>query len=39
MTGYESTMLLCAVGTFAVAIASFVLDLIKALDKKDSKSE
>lgn len=39
MTGYESIMLLSAVGTFAVSIASFVLDLIKALDKKDDKSK
>lgn len=39
MTGYESVMLLCAAGTLAVSVASFVLDLIKALDKKDSKSE
>ncbi len=34
MTGYESITLLCAIGTFVVSIASFVLDLFKALDKK-----
>lgn len=39
MTGYESIMLLCAVGNFVFAIASFVLELIKALDKKDNKSK
>ena len=39
MTGYESVMLLCAVVTAFVAIASFVLEIIKALDKKENKSK
>ena len=39
MTGYESVMLLCAVGTFVLAIASFVLEIFKALAKKESKDE
>ncbi|MCR5252987.1 MAG: putative holin-like toxin [Treponema sp.] len=34
MTGYESIMLLCAIGTFVFTIASFVLEILKALDKK-----
>ena len=37
--GYESTMLLCAVGTLVVAIASFVLELIKTFVKKDNKDK
>ena len=35
MTGYESIMLLCAVVTAIVTIASFVLAIRTALDKKD----
>ena len=37
--GYESAMFLCAVGTLAVVIASFVLELIKTLAKKDNKDK
>ena len=37
--GYESAMLLCAVGTLVVSIASFVLELIKTLAKKDNKDQ
>lgn len=39
MTGYESIMLLCAVVTAIVTVASFVLAVCTALDKKDDKSE
>ena len=39
MTGYESVMLLCAVVTTIVTVASFVFAICKALDKKDSKSK
>ena len=39
MTGYESIMLLCALGTFIVAIASFILELFKVLDKKRNRDE
>ena len=37
MTGYESIMLLCAVVTTIVTIASFVFAVRKALDKKRKK--
>ena len=37
--GYESAMLLCAVGTLAVSIASFALELIKTFAKKDNKDK
>ena len=37
MTGYESIMLLCAVVTPIVTIASFVFAVRKALDKKRKK--
>ena len=39
MTGYESAMLLCAVVTAIVTVASFVFAVCKALDKKDDKSK
>ena len=39
MTGYESIMLFCQVGTFIVTLATFVLEIIKALDKKENKSK
>ena len=39
MTGYESIMLLCAVVTAIVTVASFVFAVCKALAKKDDKSE
>ena len=39
MTGYESVMLLCAVVTAIVTVASFVLAICKALVKKDSESD
>ena len=39
MTGYESLMLLCAVVTATVAVASFVLEIIRALAKKDTESD
>ena len=35
MTGYESVMLLCAVVTAIVTVASFVLAVCTALDKKE----
>ena len=38
MTGYESLMLLCAVVTAIVTVASFVLEL-RALVKKDKESD
>ena len=38
MTGYESVMLLCAVVTTLVTVASFVLD-VRALAKKDTESD
>lgn len=37
--GYESAMLLCALGTLVVAIASFVLELIKTFANKENKDE
>ena len=37
MTGYESIMLLCAVVSTIVTIASFVFAIRKALDKKRKK--
>lgn len=37
--GYESAMLLCAVGTLVVSIASFALELIKTFAKKDNKDK
>ena len=37
MTGYESIMLLCAVVTTIVTIASFVFAVRKYLDKKRKK--
>ena len=37
MTGYESIMLLCAVVTTIVTIASFVFAVRKALDNKRKK--
>ena len=39
MTGYESTVLLCAVVTAIVTVATFVLEIIKTFAKKDSKSK
>ena len=39
MTGYESVMLLCAVVSTVLALASFVLEIFKALAKKKSKNE
>ena len=39
MTGYESIMLLCAVVTAIVTVASFIFAICKVLDKKDTKSE
>ncbi len=39
MSGYESIMLLCAVVTTAVTVASFVFAICKALDKRDRESE
>ena len=39
MTGYESIMLLCAVVTAIVTVASFVFAICKALAKKDSESD
>ena len=39
MTGYESIMLLCAVVTTIVTVASFVFAVCKALAKKDRDSE
>jgi len=39
MPGYESIMLLCAVVSTVVTIASFVFAVCKAPDKKDDKSE
>ena len=39
MTGYESIMLLCAVVTAIVTIASFVFAICMALAKKDSESD
>ena len=39
LTGYESVMLLCAIGTFLFTVASFVLDLFKALVKKDNNDK
>ena len=39
MIGYESIMLFCAVGTLVVTIASFVLELVKALAKRKDKSK
>ena len=39
MTGYETIMLLCAIVSTIVAIASFVFAVCKALAKKDDKSE
>ena len=39
MTGYESAMLLCAAVAAIVAVASFVLEIIKALAKKDKESD
>ena len=37
MTGYESVMLFCAVGRLLFTAASFVLEIFKALDKKNTK--
>lgn len=34
MTGYESITLLCVIVTTFATVASFVLDLFKAFDKK-----
>ncbi len=39
MTGHESIMLLCAVVTAIVTVASFVFAVCKALAKKDSESK
>ena len=39
MTGYESTLLLCAVVTAIVAVASFVLEIFEALAKRDDESK
>ncbi len=39
MTGYESIMLLCAVVTTIVTVASFVFAVCKTLAKKDKNSE
>ena len=39
MTGYESVMLCCAVGRLLFTIASFVLEVFKALDKNTKKSK
>ena len=39
MTGYESIMLLCAVVSTIVTVASFVFAICKALSKKDIKSK
>ena len=39
MTGYESIMLFCAVVTAIVTVASFVLAICEALDKKEDKSK
>ena len=39
MTGYESIMLLCAVVTTIVTIASFVFAVRKALDKKKKETQ
>ena len=37
MTGYESIMLLCAIVSTIVTVASFVYAIRKALDKKRNK--
>ena len=37
MTGYESLMLLCAIVTTTVTVASFVFAIRKALGKKRKK--
>ena len=39
MIGYESLMLFCAVGTLVVSVASFVLELVKALAKRKDKGK
>ena len=39
MSGYESIMLLCAIVTAIVAVASFVFAICRALAKKDYKDE
>ena len=39
MTGYESIMVLCAVVTAIVSVASFVFAVCKALDKKENNDE
>lgn len=37
--GYESVIMFCTVATLVVTVASFVLDLIKALTDKKDKDE
>ena len=39
MTGYESIMLLCAIVSTIVTVASFVYAIRKALDKKKEKTQ